>query len=135
MTGFDLIRYRLERSKEALKDAETLLSAGSLTGAVNRMYYAMFYAVVALLKTKGLASSKHSGIRAMFNQHYVKTGAVSKELGRFYGDLFDRRMKGDYVDFVEFTEDQVNTYLEKCRQYTQELWNAVNAILESEEKK
>lgn len=133
MTEHNLIRYRLERSRETLKDAETLISTGSLVSAVNRMYYGMFYAVVALLKTKGFSSSKHSGVRALFNQHFVKTGIVSKEIGQFYGELFDRRMKGDYVDFTEFTLEQVNGYFEKCGAYTAQLESIVNGLIKVEE--
>ena len=124
-----LIRYRLERSKETLKDAETLLSTGSLISAVNRMYYSMFYAVVALLKTKELASSKHSGVRALFNQHFVKTGSVPKEMGQFYGELFERRSKGDYVDYAEFTREQATGYYEQTVRFTAALWEMVNGIL------
>lgn len=127
-----LVRYRLERSKETLKDAETLLSSGSLISAVNRMYYSMFYAVVALLKTKGFSSSKHSGVRAMFNQHFVKTGIVPKEIGKFYEKIFNERQEGDYIDYSEFTTEQVENYLESCRLYTGQLRDIVNGIIESE---
>ena len=63
----DLIKYRLSRAKETLKDAEILISNNRLNSAVNRIYYSLYYAVLALLETKGLASSKHSGVRALFN--------------------------------------------------------------------
>ncbi|WP_176237898.1 HEPN domain-containing protein [Candidatus Hakubella thermalkaliphila] len=76
----DLIRYRLEKARETLEDAELLLSQNRLSSAVNRLYYSLFYGVLALLETKGLASSKHAGVRALFNQHFVKDNIVSKEL-------------------------------------------------------
>jgi len=110
-----LIRYRLERSREALDDAETLLSDNRLHAAVNRMYYCMFYAAVALLKTKDLASSKHSGVRAMFNQYFVKTGVVPKEIGKFYEKIFNERQEGDYIDFTEFTPESVKYILRTAR--------------------
>jgi len=72
----ELITYRRERAKEALEDARILLSAKRYYSAVNRIYYAMFYEVVSLLLTKELSSSKHSGVRAYFNEHFVKTGKV-----------------------------------------------------------
>lgn len=129
----DIIRYRLERSKETFKDAETLFDGGSLNSAVNRMYYSMFYAVVALLKTKEFSSSKHSGVRAMFNRHFVKTGVVSKDIAKFYEKIFNERQEGDYIDYSEFTAEQVEDYLDKCRKHIAELWDIVNAIVDNEQ--
>ncbi len=62
----------------------------------------MFYAVNALLITKGLFSSKHSGVRGLFNQEFIKTGLIDKDFGKFYSNMFDNRQEGDYKDFVEF---------------------------------
>ena len=39
----------------------------------NRVYYGMFYAVLALLIYEPYASSKHSGVLAYFNKHFVKS--------------------------------------------------------------
>lgn len=58
----DLIKYRIERAKETLDDARLLFENRKLFSAVNRIYYAMFYIVNALLLTKGMSSSKHSGV-------------------------------------------------------------------------
>jgi len=64
--------------------------------AVNRAYYAIFYAANALLATKGLERSKHSGVIAAFRQHFVKTGLIETEYSRFYGAAMDDRHEGDY---------------------------------------
>lgn len=77
---------------------------------VNRLYYACFYAVSALLAAEGLSSSKHSGVRSLFNENFVKTGSVEKSLARVYNDLYERRQESDYVDFVEFREEQVTLW-------------------------
>jgi len=54
---------------------EPLLKEGEeWNPCVNRLYYACFYAVSALLIQQGLSSSKHTGVRSLFNRHYVKTG-------------------------------------------------------------
>ena len=79
----ELIQYRLQKARETLEDAELLISNNRLTSAINRLYYSLFYAVLALLQTKDLASSKHSGVHSLFNQHFVKIGVVSKETGLF----------------------------------------------------
>lgn len=63
-----LVVYRLERAEECLEEAKILLEKGFANTFVNRLYYACFYAVSALLLTKGLTSARHSGVRAMFHQ-------------------------------------------------------------------
>lgn len=73
----------------------------------NRLYYAAFYAVSALLVRNGYSATKHSGIKALFNRHFVKTGKVSKEKGRLYNRLFDLRQEGDYLDFVSLDSETV----------------------------
>lgn len=113
----DLIKYRLSRAEETLKDAEILISNNRLNSTVNRIYYSLYYAVLALLETKGLASSKHSGVRALFNQYFVKAGIVSKEAGRFFSELFNDRQEGDYVDYTKFEIKDVKNKFEKCKFY------------------
>ncbi len=103
----DLIKYRLEKAAQTLEDANLLASAKRWNPCVNRLYYACFYAVSALLAKNDFGSSKHTGIRSLFNLNFVKTGKISKETAEIYNDLFDRRQEGDYADFVIFTEEQV----------------------------
>jgi uncharacterized protein (UPF0332 family) len=74
----DLARYRLEKAKNTLMDAKKYFGDATLESTVNRIYYAMFYAVNALLITKGLASAKHSGVRAIFNKEFVNKGLVER---------------------------------------------------------
>lgn len=103
----DLVKYRMNRAEETLEDARILAESKRWNACVNRLYYACFYVVSALLVLDGLSSSKHSGVRGLFNKAYVKTGKVPKELARIYNDLFERRQEGDYIDFVNFEEKQV----------------------------
>jgi len=78
----DLIRYRMEQASETLAEAVLLRDAAAFRGAVNRAYYAMFYAVLGLLATRQLGTSKHSGAIALFDREFVKTGIFSPELSR-----------------------------------------------------
>ena len=60
-----------------------------------------------LLVKNEYRATKHSGIKALFNRHYVKTGVVAKEKGRLYNRLFDLRQEGDYIDFVSLDGETV----------------------------
>jgi len=110
----ELVSYRLSRADEALEDARVLAREKRWNACVNRLYYACFYAVSALLVCDGLSSSKHSGIRSLFNKQYVKTGQIPKDIARIYNDLFERRQEGDYMDFVNFQESQVLPWISKA---------------------
>lgn len=74
-----LIAYRIKRARESLEEAKILFEHGHVNTFVNRLYYACFYAVSGLLLSKGLSSAKHSGIRSLFHQNFVKPGLVDIE--------------------------------------------------------
>lgn len=121
----DLISYRLARANETMEDALILANAGRWNACVNRLYYSCFYVVSALLVRHGLSSSKHTGVRSLFNKHYVKTGKVPKDLARIYNDLFERRQEGDYIDFVRFQESQVLPWISEAEQLIEHITSLV----------
>ena len=117
----ELVSYRLQRARETLAGARILADAGRWNPCVNRLYYACFYAVSALLIREGLSSTKHTGLRSLFNRHFVKTDKVPKDKARIFNDLFERRQEGDYVDFVSFEESQVLPWLPEAEAFVQNL--------------
>ena len=116
---------RLERADEALQEAQILADSGHPNTCVNRLYYASFYAVSALLLTPGISSSKHAGIRSFFNRLYVKTGTVAREQDRTYNDLFERRQEADDADFVDFEEPEVRRWLASARTFVERMKSLV----------
>ncbi len=124
----DIIQYRMERARESLEDAKFLFDRGSLNSAVNRIYYAVFYEISALLLIKELYSSRHSGVRAMFHTHFVKTGKASKKSGEFYSVIFEFRQKGDYEDFVRFDGDKIKQWLLEA----EELIDEIDVLIQNE---
>jgi len=103
----DLIKYRFQRARETLDEANVMLQTEHLYGASNRVYYACFYAVSALLITKNLSSSKHAGVMALFNRHFIKEKLLPVELGKFYSRVFDNRQQSDYGDVVKVEAKQL----------------------------
>jgi len=121
-----VIAFRLSRSRETLDDARLLAQKQRWISCVNRLYYACFYAVSALLWQQGLSSSKHIGIKSLFNQHYGKTGKVPEDSIKLYNMLFRIRNKGDYEDFIEFYEADVMPLIAR----TEEFINHIAYMLE-----
>ncbi len=104
-----------------------MLGSGHLYGASNRIYYACFYATVALLLTKDLSSSKHSGVVAFFNRYFVKEGVMPVAMGKFYSRMFDNRLESDYGDIVELEENDIISNLRTAEEFI----NQIKALLPS----
>lgn len=120
----ELVRLRMEQATETLREARVLLSEHAGRGAVNRAYYAMFYAVLALLAIKGLGSSKHSGTISLFDREFVRPGALPKELSRSLHMAFERRQQADYGELLQIDAagatrmlEEAETFIGKVRDY------------------
>ena len=124
-----LIRYRMDRSKEALSAAKLMYEKSHYNDAVNRLYYSCFYAVIALLATEGIHPSKHTAVRAFLNKNWIKTEKISKETGWLYNTLFDRREKGDYGDYFRFSENDVKDWLERVEKAIEEIFQVIERHL------
>lgn len=112
-----LVKHQLKRAKATYDDALTLVRKGSLESAMNRFYYAAFYAAKALLMIKGIDSSKHSRVIAQFHLHFVKDGQIDKEIASILARGFELRMETDYGDFVVLDREKIQEIQEKVRQF------------------
>lgn len=110
-----LATHRLRRAYESLEEGEVLLREGKLKGAMNRVYYSMFYATSALLATKELGSSKHAGVISLLHKEFVKTGIFPAEYAELLNTAFEQRTRGDYKDFVIMEEERVKELLKGAR--------------------
>jgi hypothetical protein len=130
-----LVTYRLERARESLEEAKILLEQGYANTFVNRLYYACFYAVSSLLLTKELFSAKHSRIRSLFHQNFVKVGMVDTELGQLYDRLFDNRQKADYADLFRFNPDEVRYWYDEVKKFVEFIENIIKKEMENNYQK
>lgn len=94
-----LFQYRMNQADETLADARAMLASGlTPRSVVNRAYYAMFYAVLALFLREEVEhrTSKHSGVISTFDREFVHSGRLGKEYSRMLHRLFDARQEADY---------------------------------------
>jgi uncharacterized protein (UPF0332 family) len=109
---------RLKQADESLDEAIYLFDGKKSPRAViNRSYYAMFYAILALLIFEEYGSSKHSGVLSYFNTRFVKSGLIPKDHGRSVNKAFDLRIRGDYREQIALTMEQVEPYLEQAKNF------------------
>jgi uncharacterized protein len=125
---YEYIQYRLEKARETYEVAKLLVANEAWNSAINRLYYAAYYAVSALLVQSGILTKTHSGVKTQFLLHYIKSGKIELDHGKVYADLFDWRQKGDYGDFFDFTEEDVLSVLKP----TERLIAEVKTLIEKE---
>ncbi|MCI5121602.1 MAG: HEPN domain-containing protein [Candidatus Electrothrix sp. AUS4] len=116
-----IITYRLERAEESLRAAQLLYENNMLIPAMNRIYYAMFYAVQAVLARDEAAFAKHGQVKGYFNREYIKTCIFPVESGKLYNMVFEYRQKFDYVDLVMPDVAAIDGYLRDATVFVQEI--------------
>ena len=127
----DLIQYRLARSHEAIEEAQVLFNTEHLNACVNRLYYSCFYAVYALLLTKGISTGKHTHLRSLLHRDYIKTGMISVSMGRHFDLLFNSRQESDYADYVTFEKGEVEPWFNKTKDFVRNVEQLINEIIDN----
>ena len=128
-----LARHRFDRAETTLNEAIDELRRSNYRLTVNRAYYSVFYAMRAFLATVNKDSSKHSGVMALFNQYFIKTGTIPEVNFKAIQSLMDLRHEGDYQDFAKITEEEALGSVETAKIII-ELWKDVlNRLIEISE--
>ena len=102
-----IVAYRLEKASKTLEEARCNLPMQFWSLIANRMYYAAYYAVSALLIVNGHTAKTHETILRVFGLYFVKTGIFPTAQGRLYNKLFTLRLTGDYNDHYDLEEQDV----------------------------
>ena len=107
-------KYRLNKAKETLETARMIFNEGKdFTSANIRAYYAIFYAIRAVLAIEEVDFKRHKDVLAYFNKEYVNKEKFPKKIGRKISQAQRIREDSDYDDdyepSFEKTEQQINT--------------------------
>ena len=117
----DIVIYRIENAVNTLKEVKEHIVNGFYNTAINRMYYACFYAVSALLVANQIEVKSHDGTRQKFGQHFVLTGIVPKDMGKFYRVIFDKRSAGDYEDFITHDLETAEAFFPQTEEFVNQI--------------
>ncbi len=112
-----LVQYRLERADETLQEVEILARESHYNAAANRLYYACYYAVSALLIANGHNAQSHAGVKTLLGLHFVSKGLLPNEYGKTFSRLFEIRHSGDYDDFVYCDKAMIDEYFPKAKEF------------------
>ena len=127
-----VVEFRIEKAIRAYEQAKGVLGLKYWETIANRLYYAAYNAVSALLIANGDTAQTHSGVIHLFGLHFVKTGIVSSDMGRLYHSLFTMRQTGDYDDTYGLTEQDVLPYVEPTGQLIEQVSMLAKQLIEEE---
>lgn len=125
-TKEEIVAFRLLKSEKDLKAVRSLIASQDWDVAINRPYYAAFHAVSALLYQNGIKAKAHSGAKAMLELHFVKTGRLSYDWGKFYTQLFNERNDSDYEDFAVFNEEDILPLVPQTEEFIDVIKRLIN---------
>jgi len=117
MTRDEYVTYRMNRAKQSLQVAERVLQDGFIEDAINRIYYAIYYAVSALLYTRKLHPKTHLGMKALFSKEFVKNNLITDKQAQIYSTIFAKRFEADYEDFFTIDMDTVQNHLKEATNF------------------
>jgi len=121
-----LVNYRIQRSNETMLEAKLMIDEGYLNGAINRLYYACYYIVKALLLKNEIYSQTHSGTKQMLGLHFVVNGKISPKISSVFATLFEKRQSSDYDDFAYYDEDTVAKLLKEAEEFIRVINELIN---------
>jgi len=103
----ELIKYRLDQAVETIEDVRILIENNRMRAAINRIYYGMFYSLLALGIKNEFETSKHAQLIGWFNKSFINEGLIDTKYGKIINKAFNRRTKGDYDIYIDFDKDTV----------------------------
>ena len=121
-----VVDLELEKAQKTFRELDVLMNARMWNTAANRLYYALFHAVSALLINDGRAVKSHRGVLAQFGQYYVREGIFSRDDGRILSELVIMRDNADYNCFYEAAEENVQSYIAPVRDLIEKIRNYIN---------
>jgi len=122
-----VVKYRIERANKTFLEAVSNVKNCCWHTAANRLYYACFYAACALLISRGHQTRTHNGVFKLIGEHFVFTGLISIEQNKYYRRILELRQKGDYDDFIEFTEEDIIPLIEPAQKFIKDIENLINS--------
>ncbi len=119
------VKGLLMKAEHALEVAEELIKRNYPADAASKVYYAMFYAAQALLKSEGIDVTKHSAVESAFGYYFVKSGKIDVKLHRMLIDARKVREIADYDIQEEIVEAVATLKIEDGKVFLTAIKNAL----------
>lgn len=115
-----LINYRVGQARTTALEARYLLDNDMLRGAINRIYYSMFYMLQALSLKYQFELSKHAQLLGWFNKEFVHKGKIPVRYSKILTHGYNLRTKGDYATVYEFDKNEVGEWFREMKEFLSE---------------
>ena len=126
-----LFSYRLKQAEETLLDVEKMLNNNlSPRSIINRAYYSMFYAVIALFLKANVTikTSKHSGVISIFDKEFIHAGKIDKRYSKMLHNMFNLREKSDYKELVVLSIQDAEDAFKIAKEFLTEIRNLLEKL-------
>lgn len=121
LSVIELSQLQLERAKQTLLFIPSHIDIGDCNTAINRSYYAAFYAMKAVEILDGFDSKKHSGVISYFRNQYIRNGIFDKKLSKIIGRLSEIREQSDYNMTAVFDLQTARELYELSKEFVYEI--------------
>ena len=111
-----MVTLHLEKVDKTLHELEVQVRNELWPLVANRLYYALFHAVSALLISEGHEVGTHRGAVGKFSLYYVKAGTFTGAEGHLYARLQQLRESGDYNCSIDVEKGDVEPFIEPAQQ-------------------
>ena len=120
-----MVKYRIEKAYGTLVEAQDCAEGNHWTLTANRLYYAVYYASKALLIQNGIVAKSHEGVIGMIGQNFVVPGIITIDEAKLLARLQNMRKTGDYDDFKEWHQEDVEPLFNKVEDYINKIKSLV----------
>jgi uncharacterized protein len=119
-----LFLYRFNQSDDTIQEAEKMLTERfSTRSIINRIYYSMFYMLLALFLKTGINpnTSKHSRVISLFDREFINAGKIEKKYSNILHETFETKQEGDYKEYIEFSHIEAAEYLRNAKEFLERI--------------
>ncbi len=123
MEKVELAEAEILVAEEKLKAFKDDYKGKRWSNATINLFFAFEHIVKALLASVGIEAKSHEGLKILFSMHFIKPEAIHPKIGRYLGNLYDRRVTAEYSPLrrSEFTKEEVDIYLEWLKESFNEI--------------
>ena len=122
------VKKYLRFADESLTVAEFASSNGLKQSAINRAYYAIFYAASAALLSEQVPLPKtHRTLITIFHRHFIRSGRLEQQFHRQLVKAFQLRQRSDYEIHASMDDNDVVATVEAADAFVQEMRRVIEA--------
>lgn len=119
--GFGIAEGYRKRAKEELEASRVMLGNHFYAAAISRAYYAVYYAITALLMERGVVVKTHRQAAIEFRKRFIKTKHFDVKYSDILDELFNVRMLSDYDAIPEIDEAKTARLLSLAKDFVEEV--------------